>query len=261
MLYYFNRSRKELDSSQIKFHNAEVAGVIETLTSMTNPFDDDLEDLVNISNGEIATLPVSDDLLKSHEIGERKFDEFLTQKVTSKEPDIFTTISKTNLNTFSRKRAKNQVTTKQGKIVDLQNDSKFISRLLTIGQSRQVNTKELMKYSLRKYPAPLATSNGRLTKTPKSKLMHELLHRGECTTISSERTDVLLIDGMALLQTMKDIPQTFGSLAEKILRSIISSARMVNAKRVDFVCDTYPTVSIKNIERERRSLAGVFMPL
>ena len=46
---------------------------------MTSPFDDDLEDLVNISNGEIATAPVSNDLLKSHEIGEKKFEEFVSQ--------------------------------------------------------------------------------------------------------------------------------------------------------------------------------------
>ncbi len=32
---------------------------------MTSLFDDDLEDLVNISNGEIATAPVTNDLLKS----------------------------------------------------------------------------------------------------------------------------------------------------------------------------------------------------
>ncbi len=116
---------------------------------------------------------------------------------------------------------------------------------------------ELMKYSLRKYPAPFATSDGRLVKTPKCKLIHELLRRNDRSSTPSGRTDVLLIDGLALLQTMKDIPQTFGRLAEKILHSIISSARMVSAKRVDFVCDTYPTVSIKNTERERRSSAGV----
>ncbi len=227
------------------------------MSNMTNPFDDDLEDLVNISSGEIATPGVCNDLLKCLEIGEQKFNEFVTQKVTSEQPDIFTTIQKTNLNTFSKKRANTRVITKQGKLVDLQNDSMFISRLLAIGQSRQLDMNELMKYSLRKYPAPFAMSDGRLVKTPKCKLIHKLLRRNDRSSMPSGRTDVLLIDGLALLQTMKDIPQTFGRLAEKILHSIISSARMVSAKRVDFVCDTYPTVSIKNTERERRSSAGV----
>jgi hypothetical protein len=49
---------------------------METLSNMTSLFDDDLEDLVNISNGEIATPFVWNDLLKSHVIGEKKFEEF-----------------------------------------------------------------------------------------------------------------------------------------------------------------------------------------
>lgn len=256
-MFVVYRSRKDLDSSQIKFHNAEVANVIETVSNMTNPFDNDLEDLVNISSGEVASSIVANDLLKCHEIGEEKFGEFVTHKVTNKVPDVFSTIQKTKLSTFSKKRTNTSVTTKQGKLVDLQNNSKFISRLLTIGQSRQIDMKELMKYSLRKYPAPIATSDGDLAKTPKCQLLHELLGRSSDCFTTSERTDVLLIDGLAVLQMMKDIPTTFGMLAEKILHIIISSARKVNATRVDFVCDTYPSISIKNIEREKRSSVGV----
>ena len=54
---------------------------METLSNMTDPFDGDLYDLVNISNAEMATASVSNDLLKCHEIGEKKFEEFVSQKV------------------------------------------------------------------------------------------------------------------------------------------------------------------------------------
>ena len=118
---------------------------METLSNMTSPFDDDLEDLVNISNGEIATAPVSNDLLKSHEIGEKKFEEFVSQKVKADKPDIFTPIQKTNLKTFSKKSMCSKTSTKQGKVVELRNDSKFISRLLAIGQSREIDMRNLMK--------------------------------------------------------------------------------------------------------------------
>ena len=215
---------------------------------MTDPFDDDLEDLVNISNGEIATVSVSNDLLKCHEIGEKKFEEFVSQKVKADKPDIFTPIPKTNLKTFSKKSTGSKTTTKEGKVVELRNDSKFISRLLAIGQSREIDMRNLMRYSLRKYPAPLATSNGDLVKTPKCKLMHELLRRAEFNDASPENTDAVLLDGMALLQTLKDIPDTFGNLAEKVVRIIISTAKKARANRVDFVSDTYPLVSIKNID-------------
>lgn len=78
--------------------------------------------------------------------------------------------------------------------------------------------RNLMKYSLRKYPAPLATSNGELVKTPKCKLMHELLRRADCNEASLENTDAVLLDGMALLQMLKDISETFGDLAEIVVR-------------------------------------------
>ena len=230
---------------------------METLSNMTDPFDNDLEDLVNISNGEIATASVSNDLLKCHEIGEKKFEEFVSQKVKADKPDIFTPIPKTNLKTFSKKYTGSKTSTKQGKVVELRNDSKFISRLLAIGQSREIDMRNLMRYSLRKYPAPLATSKGDLVKTPKCKLMHELLCRAECNDASPENTDAVLLDGMALLQTLKDIPDTFGDLAEKVVRIIISTAKKARGNRVDFVSDTYPKVSIKNIEREKRSMSGV----
>ena len=224
---------------------------------MTDPFDDDLKDLVNISNGEIATASVLNDLLNCHNTGEKKFEEFVAQKVKAEKPDIFTPIQKTNLKTFSKKSISSKTSTKQGKVVELRNDSKFIARLLAIGQSREIDTRNLMKYSLRKYPAPLATSNGDLVKTPKCKLMHELLRRADCNDVPPENTDAVLLDGMALLQMLKDIPETFGDLAERIVCIIINLVKKAQGNRVDFVSDTYPLISIKNIEREKRSMSGV----
>ena len=72
---------------------------------MTDPFDD----------GEIATASISNDLLKSHVIGERKFEEFVSVKVKADNPDIFTTVRGTNLNNFSKKKTTSKTSTKQRK--------------------------------------------------------------------------------------------------------------------------------------------------
>ena len=61
-----------------------------TISNMTGSFIDDVEDLINIGNGEIAFLSVSRCLLKCHEIGERKFEEFISLKVKADNPDICT---------------------------------------------------------------------------------------------------------------------------------------------------------------------------
>lgn len=59
---------------------------------------------------------------------------------------------------------------------------------------------------------------------------------------------------MALLQTLVKIPDRFSDLAEMVLKRMLNQAG--EASRIDFVGDQYPNVSIKNIEREKRSSGG-----
>lgn len=57
-----------MDQTQIKYHEEEVASVVEIITNMQNPFD--VEDgLVNISSGKVAPEDVSKDMLSAKEIG------------------------------------------------------------------------------------------------------------------------------------------------------------------------------------------------
>ena len=257
---YFYRERKELDSTQIANHNADIAAVVETISTMINPFDTDLEDLVNITSGEVARPDVKKDLLSASIIGEDKLDNFIKQKVTpeeSEEPDIFSSIESTKLKSFSRKNVPVKAQTSKGKVVELKNDSKFIARLLAIGESREIDIENLMTYSLRKFPQPFATVNGELVKTAKVKLLHIIETRcQECLSDSLPPHNALILDGMAIVQTVKDVPQTFGALAEKIIQRIINNTRTSNASRVDFVSDLYPEISIKNLERSKRAESG-----
>lgn len=135
--------------------------------------------------------------------------------------------------------------------------SKFIAHLLAIGESRQIDMGKLMAYSLRKFPQPFATSRGELVKTAKVRLLHVIESRyQECILEVVPPSNALMLDGMVIVQTMKDVPQTFGILAEKIIQRIINSARSSNASRVDFISDQYPTISIKNLERNKRAESG-----
>ena len=83
------------------YHHSEISAVIETISAMTNPFDPDLKDLINIASGEVAKPFVMTNMLAAKEIGEKKFKEFVEEKVKAEKPDIFSTIPKTNLQTES----------------------------------------------------------------------------------------------------------------------------------------------------------------
>ncbi|KAL9977500.1 hypothetical protein ACROYT_G014908 [Oculina patagonica] len=69
------------------------------------------------------------------------------------------------------------------------------------------------------------------------------------------QTPAVIIDTIAMLQTARKIPERFSDLVVMIFKTILMQAG--EARRVlDFVGDQYPYISIKNIERERRSNTG-----
>eukprot|EP00794_Sanderia_malayensis_P000947 gene947-261_t len=196
------RKRKDLDCLQTKRHNKEVAATIETISSMINPF---AEDLVNI----------------------------VSERIMAETTDIFTTIPKTKLKTFSSASKTLAAKTSKGKLIDMRNDAKFVARLLAVGKSREIDFENLMSYSLHVYPSAFATSNGQLQKTPKVKLLHELENRVPDASINElPMENVLLLDGMEMLQTMKDLPDTFGALGEKLLQRVISEASLTQAELI-----------------------------
>ena len=118
--------------------------------------------------------------------------------------------------------------------------------------------KNVMSYSLRKFPPPFATVNSELVKSPKRRLLHELVSRVQDPVVETEYSSrALLLDAMAILQTMKYVPQTFGELAEKIMQLIANCARDFHVARVDFICNRYPAVSVMSLERNKRAISGV----
>ena len=245
-----------MDETQIKYHEQEVSNVVEIITNMSNPFE--VEDsMVNIASGKVAPASVSNDMISAKDIGEQRCKTFMSEQLLIDEPDLFATLKATKLNTFSTMERKAKVKTSKGQIVELKNDLKFVSRLLAVGKARNIDMKDVLTYSLRKFPSPIATVDGKLVKTPKSKLMHVLEGRVEDPAIECiPSNNALILDGMALIQMMKHIPDTFGTLVEVILGRILSLASNSKSARVDFVCDTYPDVSIKNIERNNRASEG-----
>lgn len=93
----------------------------------------------------------------------------------------------------------------------------------------------------------------RCTKTNKSALAKLLEDDVEILPILPNASAVI-VDAMALLQTLPKIPDRYIDLADLILSAIINQAG--EASRIDFVADQYPSISIKNIEREKRGRSG-----
>lgn len=240
------RDRKDLDKTRIKSDEDAVVEVIHTIDAFVNPFENDHTELVHLASGKVATNAVASDMTNMFERGEKAALDFMNTKVLCSKPDIYAAIKKTNL-------SKNR----KGHVVAVNNSKKLFAKMLLIARSRDVDMKEVLQYSLRPFPLPLATSDGNLVKTAKSKLLHLIENRTTDHLVDRIEGDkVLILDAMAILQTIKIIPSTFGELAHKLLVMVVELAVKSKAKRVDFVCDRYPAQSIKDFERAIRGERG-----
>ena len=185
---------------------------------MCNPFDNSLEDMINIASGAVASPEIQRDMLNSKELGENKCVSFIKERLLTGNPDIFASIQASKLKTFTIRKPSTRFRTTKSKIVELKSDIKFMSRLLAVGRSRDVDMEEIISYSLRKRPLPFAKIDGELIKTPKSKLLHLIESRVDNTLIENlPAGNALMLDGMSVIQTLKNIPETFGALCKKHL--------------------------------------------
>jgi hypothetical protein len=147
----------------------------------------------------------------------------------------------------------------KGQLVAMKNSKTLFAKMLLIAKSQNLQLDDVFKYSLRPFPCSLATSEGDLVKTPKSKLVHAIEVEARSSLVSDPPLEdsACILDAMAIIQTLTMLPEKFGELANHLLIKVIKIAVSCHCKRVDFVCDRYPRQSIKNLERDRRAIDGV----
>ena len=249
------RSRKDLDQAAITRDSSAVSNITNTIEIMTDPFTFEGEYLINISSGVVAPNDVRDDLLQAYTLGKSVCDKFYKERISGSEVDLFTPIRSQRLKTFAN-TGKKLITKLKSETMVLKSNSELFSRLLIVGKTRDLDLRLLLSYSLTSVPSSLGTYDGLNVKTAKCTLMHELETSAAEVEMVPENC-ALMVDGMALIQILHDVPKTFGTLAQLLLERLLALGKQYQCKRIDFVVDTYPSISIKNCERSRRAVTGV----
>ena len=227
---------------------------MSTISGMINPFKTEQEELLSLARGVVVENDVADTLLNAENIGEQlQFLDFSKTNLFSKNPDIFTKLKRNKLQTFSSTKSVS-MNNKEGKKVNIMLKRNLFARLLVIAKSQQVDLEELLSYSL-----SLSTTTGGLVKTAKSKLAEELENESGNpeANVCAFNSNALIVDAMAVIQSIKRKWKTFGEFADALLSNLITLSRKYNSTRLDFVVDRYPLLSVKNTERERRAEKGV----
>ena len=251
---------KECQTSRMARDETDVLHVIDTCDGFLNPFlsasQEQHTQLTQLASGIEASSDVAQDLLQAEEHGLNRFKDFIRERLISgnSSKEFYDPLQKLNLKTFSVQKSKKTSGNNPREI--LRSDRSTFSRIALIAQTRQMDMREVLAYPLGPLPWALAATDGSLIKTSKSALL-PLLTDGAVLSDDQRTTDgALIVDGMALLRSIKAIsmPPTFGEYADLIL-SIL--CRFFNKyTRIDFIADTYCNISIKNTERSSRAAGG-----
>ena len=244
---------KEKGKERMSVDENDVRKVQSTLSNWVNPFlQSDTDELCHIASGMTASKKVEEDLCTAYDKSKEAMTAFIRIRLTTNEIFFHDPIPKLKLATFDSMPVSSVKI--GGKDVMLKADRDLFARLLVVAQTRDMDLQEVFKYSLGPLLWSLASADGSLCKTVKSKLL-EMLIEGVEPAEDVPPSAALIVDGMAVLQAMKEIPATFEELATSVFHSVVPQTTL--ARRVDFVTDRYPDVSIKNPERAKRASVGV----
>ena len=243
---------KEIARTCMQRDEADVKKVMDVVQNWYDPFEPS-EELVSLGSGYVADESLKRDLLDAKEKGSKALVSFITDRLLTDNVGLYETLTKLRLGTFRDVQKKASVRARGSNVI-LRADRNLFARLLVIGQSRQMDLRELLTHELGLFPWSLATSDGSLAKTNKAALSKLVEDGMEDLTSLPPGTTSVIMDAMAMLQMVTRMPDRFADLADMLLTEMLAIAG--SATRVDFVADQYPNLSIKEIERSKRGRDG-----
>ena len=226
---------------------------MHTTESWVNPFKsrNATEPLVNIASAVKATDSITDDLRTAEKKCNAAFVSFVEKRLKSNEIDyLYAPLPKSNLQTFGN-LVKSRIVKSTATAVVGKADRGLFARMVVIAYYQQMNMQELLTYPLGPLPWSLATADGAPTKTAKSALLHILEEKAQPVE-DVPASAVWILDGVAILHSMNNVPRTFSSLASYVFQ-LVKSAASRDRTTTDLIMGQYPDVSINNPEREREN--------
>ena len=138
------KGHKESGSACMRRDEEDVQKVMEVISQRRNPFEM-ADNLVSLSSGSITSSALKEDLLKAEEKGKSALVSFVQDRLTNSAVGFFETLPRLKLGKFREvKKTVNQ----GGKSFVLQADRNLFSRLLVIGQSQQIDLRDLLTHEL-----------------------------------------------------------------------------------------------------------------
>ena len=115
-----------------------------------NPFQGDMQDLICLSTGKMASEDVVGDLLQAKHLGERAFQSFSKKRPEANPPKVrfHDSMSKAMLKTFKHMNKKVELRKGTVKEIVLKADRAMFAQMIVIAETRQLSMKEVLSHPL-----------------------------------------------------------------------------------------------------------------
>ena len=229
---------------------ADVQALMSTLHKYASKiFSREKTALINIFTGISPPTETGAQILAALTDGEKRLKEFIEDRLSQEKKTFDATLSKQKVPAFDKKG-----TSSVERKIQAKGQIPF-AKLLIVGQSRNLNVKELFKHEMSNIPPALFDNKGIMRKCKKSQLVNVLEEKflNGCGDDTMDHRVVigkaLVIDAMVMVQMLK-ATGTFDDYSKALFDSMLSES--LGYHRVDIVFDVYDAKSIKSAERARR---------
>ena len=195
----YNSQHHEQTRSHQKRFTLQVERLVEVISGMGNPFEEDTKELLVLDTHDIKSSEVVNTVNSIEALGENAFKEFFKNKIINQVSPIFDPIKRNKLPLFNTGKVKPKSSDKS-RISLLQKNCQLFSQLYIACQIRDGNLDDFFAHENHTYP-PSLSKDGMLRSGTKSDLL-TCLDGLKAPLQDKPLADSLVFDGPALVNIL-----------------------------------------------------------
>ena len=241
----------EQSNSRQQLFSVQVLNLVKVFNTMGNSFTEETKDLMVLDTRDI----VDEDAIRSvstiETLGLNQFNDFLSNRLKTKEMSVFDPIKRNNFNLFTQ--GKKKVNKDKSKISSLKKNRHLFSQLFIASQVSDSNLDGFFCHENQQFP-PSLSDDGMLRSGNKSDLLacfEELSEASHAKPVVQS----IFIDGPAIVNMLRPVNcSMYKEYLTKVFLPFISQQFGNVCQRLDIVWDAYIKNSLKSTARSKRGL-------
>ena len=129
-----HRKHKELSESRQSRDEKDVTSIMDTITNMINPFENDFDKLVHIVSG-VEASEIQEASKTMLETGESSFNAYVLGNLLSESPDVDKKMTKTKLKTFTNQSKNTKTTSSKNEIFSIKSTKDLFAKMVLLAKS------------------------------------------------------------------------------------------------------------------------------